>query len=72
MIEQQYVQPQPPFLFGLRNNYTYLGIDIKYEIMHELFIRGQFQTSLLSAEQSNGSFIDKRSNEFFFSMYYGL
>ena len=72
VIDQQYEQPQPPFLFGLRNNYTYWGLDIKYQIIHELFVRGKFQSSLVSAEQSNGSFIDKRSNEFFLSMYYGL
>jgi len=69
---QQYEQPQPPFLFGQRTNYTYWGFDIKYEIMHELFIRGKFQSSLVSAEQSNGGFLDKRSNEFLLSMYYGL
>ena len=69
---QQYQQPQPPFLFGLRNNYTWWGFDIKYEIMHELFLRGKFQSSLVSSEQSNGSFIDTKTNEFLMSLYYGL
>ena len=26
----QYTQPQPPFLYGLRTNYTYLGAELKY------------------------------------------
>ena len=69
---QDATQPQPPFLFGLRNNYTWWGIDVKYEIMHELFIRGKFQSSLLSSEQSNGTFIDTKAKEFLMSLYYGL
>ncbi len=69
---QQYQQPQPQFLFGPRNNYTWWGIDVKYEIMHELFLRGKFQSSLVSSEQSNGNFVDKKTNEFLMSLYYGL
>lgn len=72
VINQQYEQPQPPFLFGLRNNYTYWGFDIKYEIIHELFVRGKFQSSLVSSEQLNGTFVNNRSNEFSISIYYGL
>ena len=70
--DQQYKQPQPPFLFGLRNNYTWWGLDVKYEIMHELFLRAQFQSSLQSSEQSNGAFIDTKTKEFLVSMYYGI
>lgn len=72
VVAQQYEQPQPPFLFGLRNNYTWWGFDVKYEIIHELFIRGKFQSSLVSSEQTNGNFVDKRTNEFLMSLYYGL
>ena len=72
IVDQQYQQPQPEFLFGLRNNYTYLGLDIKYEIMHELFVRGKFQSSLISSEQANGAFVDTGTNQFFVSFYYGL
>ena len=70
--EQQYSQPQPPFLFGPRTNYTYWGIDVKYEIMHELFVRGKFQSSSVSAEQLNGSFMETKTNQFFASIYYGI
>lgn len=71
-IDQQYVQPQPPFLFGLRKNYGYLGAEIKYEYTHELFAKLSYQTTNSSVQQENLSFIDTRLNEFYFSVYYGL
>ena len=72
-VEQQYyIQPQPPFLFGLRKNYGYLGVEIKYEYTHELFAKLNFQTTNSSIQQTDLSFIDTRLNEFYFSVYYGL
>ena len=72
-IQQQYnIQPQPPFLFGLRKNFSYLGAEIKYEYRHELFAKLNFQTTNLSIQQDDLSFVDKRLNEFYFSVYYGL
>ncbi len=72
-VEQQYnIQPQPPFLFGLRKNYGYLGAEIKYEYTHELFAKLSYQTTNSSVQQEDLSFIDTRLNEFYFSVYYGL
>ena len=72
-VQQQYnIQPQPPFLFGLRKNYSYLGAEIKYEYTHELFAKLNFQTTNSSIQQDDLSFVDKRLNEFYFSVYYGL
>ncbi len=71
-IEQQYVQPQPQFLFGLRKNYTYLGGSVQYEFLHELFAKLEFQTTKSSIQQEDKSFVDKTLNEFYFSLYYGL
>lgn len=72
-VQQQYnIQPQPPFLFGLGKNYTYFGAEIKYEYTHELFAKLQIQTTNSSIQQNDLSFIDKRLNEFYFSIYYGL
>jgi hypothetical protein len=72
-VEQQYnIQPQPPFLFGLRKNYGYLGAEIKYEYTHELFAKLNFQTTNSSIQQEDLSFIDTTLNEFYFSVYYGL
>ncbi len=71
-IDQQYIQPQPPFLFGLRKNYGYLGAEIKYEYTHELFAKLSYQTRNSSVQQEDLSFIDTRLNEFYFSVYYGL
>lgn len=72
-VQQQYnIQPQPPFLFGLRKNYSYLGAEIKYEYTHELFAKFKFQTTNSSIQQDDLSFVDKSLNEFYFSIYYGL
>jgi len=71
-FQQQYQQPQPPFLFGLQTNYSYLGLSAKYEFIHEFFVKGEFQYMNTSAEQSDNSFIDKDLTEFYFSVYYGL
>jgi hypothetical protein len=72
-VQQQYnIQPQPPFLFGLRKNYAYLGAEIKYEYSHELFAKLNFQTTNSSIQQTDLSFIDRRLSEFYFSVYYGL
>jgi Capsule assembly protein Wzi len=70
--EEQYSQPQPPFLFGLRTNYTYLGIDLKYEITHELFVRSTFQNLLTSKEITKGTFNDVTGRQFLFMVYYGI
>jgi hypothetical protein len=71
-IDGQYTQPQPPFLFGLRTNYTYLGTQLKYEILHELFVRARYQFMKTSVEQEDLSFIDKNIHEFHFAVFYGL
>lgn len=68
----QFEQPQPPFLSGLRTNYTYLGAQVKYEIMHELFVRARFQFINESIQQEDLSFIDDDEKEFYFAVYYGL
>jgi len=70
--DQQYEQPQPPFLFGLRTNHTHLGGLIKYEILHELFVRLRYQFTKVSEQKENLSFIDKNMHEFHFAVYYGL
>jgi hypothetical protein len=69
---KQYEHPQPEFLFGLRTNYKYLGFNLKYELIHELFFETRYKMTETSSEQSDGSFIDDRINEFAFSIYYGL
>ncbi len=71
-VIQQYTQPQPPFLFGLRNNFSYFGGEVKYEIFHELFAKLKFQSNKISKQQTDLKFIDKNFNEFYFSLYYGL
>jgi hypothetical protein len=69
---QDFTQPQPPFLFGLRTNYSYFGFNAKYEIIHELFANLQYQTTKVSAQQSNLAFEDSRVNQFTIGLYYGI
>jgi hypothetical protein len=71
-VAQDGIQPQPPFLFGLRTNYSYMGAEIKYEIVHELFARIQFQTTNTSKQAANLSYSDNRMNELYFALYYGI
>ncbi|MFC2094718.1 hypothetical protein ACFLSH_03715, partial [Bacteroidota bacterium] len=71
-VDGQYEQPQPPFLFGLRTNHTYFGAMVKYEFIHELFLRIRYQYRKTSQQQENFSFIDKTVNEFHFAIYYGM
>ena len=68
----QYNYAPPPFLFGLKNYYTYLGLNVKYETMHELNIEMGFRLNLTSNQQDDGSFIDNQVNQFSFAVYYGL
>lgn len=69
---QQFDQPQPPFLFGLRTNYTYLGAQAKFEIIHNLFARARYQYIKTSKQQEDLSFVDDSNQEFYFAVYYGL
>jgi hypothetical protein len=71
-VDDQYELPHKPFLFGLNTNFTYFGIDLRYEIIHELFLSGKFQHIKISEEQEGGSWINTNRPEFFVSLYYGL
>jgi hypothetical protein len=71
-VDDQYELPHKPFLFGLRTNYTYFGVNVRYEIFHELFLNGKIQHIKVSGEQEDGSFINTNRSEFFISFYYGL
>ena len=68
----EYTDPQPSFLFGLKNYYKYIGLDFKYQLIHELNFETRFRVNLESHQQNNGSYIDSRVNEFSFSVSYGL
>ncbi|MGA7722308.1 MAG: capsule assembly Wzi family protein [Ignavibacteriaceae bacterium] len=69
---QDDTQPQPPFLFGIKTNYSYFGFNVKYEIIHEFFANLQYQTTKISAQQANLSFADSRLNQFTIGLYYGI
>ena len=70
--EEQYSKNQPPFLFGLNTNRSYAGIDLKYEFMHEFYIRGQIEWIKTSQEKENGAFLDSDRRHVYLSLYYGM
>jgi Capsule assembly protein Wzi len=74
--EQQYPsntsQPFPPFLFGLKNYYTYFGFDVKYEFINDLFAELNFQSMNRKNEVSKDSYVNTRLNELSVTVYYGL
>jgi hypothetical protein len=69
---KQFDQPQPSFLSGLRTNFTFLGAQVKFEIIHELFVRARYQYLKTSKQQEDLSFVDESEQEFHFAVYYGL
>lgn len=71
-VDYQFHQPQPPFLAGLRTNYFYFGGEVRYEFLHDLFVRARYQHTNISRQQEDLSFIDDSNQEFYFAVYYGL
>lgn len=71
--EQQYViQPQPPFLFGLRKNYLTLGAEFKYEPIRELYFELKYFAAKSRLQNAGGEFDKTALNEFYLSVYYGM
>lgn len=71
-VENQYSVPQPPFLFGLRNNFTNFGFDLTFQLTHNLFIEFNYSSWQQEIEVSPSSFENSDFNEFNFSINYGL
>jgi len=71
-VEEIFTQPQPQFLYGLRTNHTYFGATVKYEFLHDLFVRARYQLTETSQQQEDLNFIDSSIQEFHFAVYYGL
>ena len=71
-VDDQYTRPSQPFLFGIRNNYTDFGFKAGYQFLNNLYAKLIYQNNTTSLEQNDGSFIDKKMNEFYFSINYGF
>ncbi len=71
----QYTYPSQEFLtgeVGKRINYTYLGVNIRCELIHELLFDARLKLTKISSEQVDGSFKNDNIKEFSFSINYGL
>ncbi len=62
VVDDQYMRPSKPFLFGERKNYTNWGFEAKYQITHELYARFKFQSYRSSIQQNDNSFVDKKES----------
>jgi hypothetical protein len=71
-IHQQYEQPQPPFLFGLISNYSYFGLDFKYEVLHDMFFKLNIALNKVSQQQNDNSYRRKDYTEISTGIFYGL
>ena len=71
-IKQFYVTPQPEFLFGLNNYFNFFGLDLKYEIIHDLNISINYQYSKISKEEEDGLEISDSYSDLRFALYFGL
>jgi hypothetical protein len=73
-VADQYTIPHKQFLFGLDTHYNWYGVDVKYEIKHDLFIKGSFVKRREKAQLPfDGKFhntVDQTSIAL--SLYYGL
>jgi len=70
--EMQHTMPQAPFLFGLRKNYIDAGAEVKYELTHELFLKGRFVYNHTEVQQPDRVFVKDSFKEFYLALYYGL
>ncbi len=70
--DKGYGLPIEPFLYGLRKNYTYFGVNIDYEILHELKANIRFKSIKESKQKSDESFVDRTLKQFSVRLSYGF
>jgi len=67
VVDDQYVVPQLPFLFGKIKYYFDWGVSLKYEITHDAgFILKYYKRNI---ENENNT---TKEDEFTFSAYFGM
>ena len=71
-VADQYTVPHKKFLFGLDTHYTWYGFDVKYEITHDLFLKGSFAHRSEKAQLPFGKYRTDTENQFSIALYYGL
>ena len=68
--------PQPGFLFvdniSDRKNYTYYGVDIDYQIYHDLWVKAHYQYIDYERQISNGKFNSTLYRDISFTFGYGI
>jgi len=68
--------PQPGFLFtdniGDRKNYIYYGIDVDYEVFHDVWIKGHYQYLNYEQQVEKNKFSSTLFRDISFSFGYGI
>ena len=67
-----YVKPIPEFLSGLDKYYTYYGINLEYEVIHDLKAVANLLLVQREREQRSGEFITDNLDEWYIGFLYGL
>ena len=72
--EQQYELPYPPTLYGARRNDKRINLEMTWQPVHNLFVRGYYAYSDISDEEEGRTeeFMLGTYNNFGFAVYYGL
>lgn len=72
--EEQYQSPYPPTLYGTRRTEKKINLEITWQPVHNLYIKGQYNHSEISDEETTRTqeFMLGTNNNFSFALYYGL
>jgi hypothetical protein len=71
-VADQYTLPHKKFLFGLDTHYNWFGIEVKYELTHDLFIKGNFIHRREKTQLPFGNYSIHSEKQFSIALYYGL
>lgn len=72
--EEQYQSPYPPTLYGARRTEKKINLEITWQPVHNLYLKGQYNHSEISDEETTRTqeFMLGTNNNFCFALYYGL
>ncbi len=67
--DEQHTLPQKGFLSGYVDKYFYLGAEFKFQLIHSLFVKGEYQITDKLLDKQN---IKLKEHSFSFAVYYGM
>ena len=70
--EEPRYQDKHTFLWGLRSNFTSWGINVRYEILHDVFASAAYRSLFSNEEQTEDLIVENNNSEFVFMLNYGF